>query len=173
MEEKYVFLTPQWVHEVTRVVQAARSTDKSFGKMAQGFSLTLLYLIAELPPGLKEQYNGSQLAVLVQLEKGMVKKLQLGTEVPKDKVEFTVSSNYGVARQIFLGETNPATAFIDRQIKVEPLSRVYQRPRFTAKAIVTGNALLKIARRVPTVYLQNEQPVAKESGTGKPSLSGA
>lgn len=50
------------------------------------------------------------------------------------------------------GVTRPAVAYIDHQIKVEPLKRVYARPKFTAKAIVTANAILKIARRVPTRF---------------------
>jgi putative sterol carrier protein len=155
MSDEYLFLSPEWVHEVTRVVQSARTTDKDFGKLAQSFSVSLVYFITELPSVLREQYKGSQLTVLVQLDKGTVKKLCLGTEVPQGKNDFIVSSSYGVARQIFQGQANPATVFIDRRIKVEPMRRVYQRPRFTAKAIVTGNALLKIARRVLTVYAQD------------------
>ncbi|MBI2304680.1 MAG: hypothetical protein HYU86_08055 [Chloroflexi bacterium] len=152
MSEGYQFLSPEWVREVTKVVQGARSTDKDFGKLAQGFSLTLVYLITELPKALGELHNGQQLVVLVQLDKGMVKKLWLGPELPSDKYDFMISSWYSVAKRIFLGKINPATAFIDRKIVVEPLKRVYQRPRFTAKAIVTGNAMLKIARQVPTVF---------------------
>lgn len=155
MEEGFLFLSREWVHEVTRVVQAARSTDKDFGKLAQGFSLTLVYVVTELPQSLRVLHGGPQLVVLVQLDTGSVRRLWLGTEVPRDRYDFIVSSNYSLAKQIFLGEANPATAFIDRQLRVEPLRRVYQRPRFTAKAIVTGNALLRIAKRVLTIFPQN------------------
>jgi len=78
--------------------------------------------------------------------------LKIVKNVPREKHDFMVSSSYSLAKQIFLGEANPATAFIDRQFKVEPMRRVYQRPRFTAKAIVTGNVMLKVARRVTTIF---------------------
>jgi putative sterol carrier protein len=83
----------------------------------------------------------------------MVRKLWIGTSLPKEKIDFTVSSSYKIAKQIFLGELNPATAFINGQFKVEPLSKVYLRPRFSAKSVVTGNFMLKIARQVPTRFV--------------------
>jgi putative sterol carrier protein len=152
MKDEYLFLSPEWVHQATRAIQAARSTDKNFGKLAQSFSMSLIYVVTELPQCLREVHGGPQLVVLVQLDKGTVRRLWLGTDVPGDKHDFIVSSSYSLAKQIFCGEGNPATAFIDRKFKVEPMSRVYQRPRFTAKAIVTGNAMLKVARRVATVF---------------------
>jgi len=152
MKEVYLFLSPEWVHEATRVIQAARSADKDFGKLAQSFSLTLIYVVTGLPQSLREIHGGPQLVVLVQLDKGTVRRLLLGTDVPGVKHDFLVSSSYSLAKQIFCGEGNPATAFIDRQFKVEPMRRVYQRPRFTAKGIVTGNAMLKVARRVATIF---------------------
>ena len=163
MEEGYLFLTPEWVHEATRAIQSARSTDKNFGKLAQSFSLSLIYVVTELPQCLREIHGGPQLVVLVQLDKGTVRRLWLGTEVPGDKHDFLVSSSYSLAKQIFCGEGNPATAFIDRQFKVEPMSRVYQRPRFTARAIVTGNAMLKVAKRVATVFPPDGGPKATTS----------
>ncbi|MBU2009095.1 MAG: hypothetical protein KJ624_04545 [Chloroflexi bacterium] len=163
MKEEYLFLSPEWVHEAVRAIQAARGTDKSFGKLAQSFSLILIYVVTELPQSLREIHGGPQLVVLVHLEKGTVRRLWLGTEVPGDKHDFMVSSSYSLARQIFCGEANPATAFIDRQFKVEPMRRVYQRPKFTAKAIVTGNAMLKVARRVATIFPPDGGPRATAS----------
>jgi len=154
MSKEYLFLSPEWVHEAVRVIQATRSGDQSFQEMTRDFNLNLVYQITDLPYRLREIHGGAQLVISIQLDKGMVKKLQLGTEMPEGKRDFTVTTNYTAAQQMFLGETNPATAFIDREIKVEPLRRVYQRPRFTAKAIVTANALLKIARSMPTIYPQ-------------------
>ncbi len=154
MEEGMLFLSPEWVHEAVRTVQAARSADKSFDEMTHDFSLTLQYMVTDLPQRLRDIHGGPQLAIMVQLHRGTVKSLQLGTEVSGDKKDFTVTTNYTAAKRMFSGEANPATAFIDREITVEPLRRVYQRPKFTAKAIVTANALLKIAKRVPTIFPQ-------------------
>ncbi|MBI4295389.1 MAG: hypothetical protein HY669_04400 [Chloroflexi bacterium] len=156
MNEGRLFLSPEWVHEVTRVVQSARGSDANFRKLTQGFSLSLLYVITELPQSLRELHNGAQLAILVQLDKGTVRKILLGTGTPEDKVNFTVSSSYSLAKRIFIGEMNPAVAFIDRQLKVDPLREVYRRPRFTARAITAGNALLKVARHVLTVFPQDD-----------------
>jgi len=67
----------------------------------------------------------------------------VGIGIPDDKVDFTITSKYDLAKRIFAGEVNAATAFIDREIKVDPMRKIYQRPRFTARAITSGNALLK------------------------------
>ncbi len=153
---EYQFLSPEWVYEVTRVVQAAQVKDKDFGELASGFSLTLAYQITDVPLGLSEQYGGSQLIILVNLNKGKVRKLTIGTELPEENADFTITSSYDVAKRIFLGELNAATSFISRELKIEPMSRVYRDPRFTAKSIVTGNLILKLARQVPTVFADNE-----------------
>jgi len=152
MQECYLFLSHEWVHEVTRVVQSARGGDASFKKMTQAFSLSLLYLITDLPQKLTELHNGTQIAILVQVDKGTVRKLVVGTVTPDEKVDFTIKSKYDLAKRIFTGEINAAVAFIDREIEVEPMRKIYQRPRFTARAITSGNALLKVAQRIPTVY---------------------
>lgn len=152
----YPFLSREWVHEATHVVQAARTSNKEFGKLIEGFTVNLLYLITDFHPNLAAFYGSSQLAIFVKIDKGKVRKLLVGGEPPREKIDFTVASDYSVAKRLFLGELNPATSFVNRQIKVEPLSRVYQRPRFTAKSIVAGNAILRIVRKVPTVFLPED-----------------
>jgi len=152
MQESYLFLSHEWVHEVTRIVQSARGCDSSFKKVTQSFSLSLLYLITELPQKLTALHNGSQIAILVQVDKGTVRKLVVGAVTPDEKVDFTIKSKYDLAKRIFTGEINAAVAFIDREIEVEPMHKIYQRPRFTAQAITSGNALLKVAQRIPTIY---------------------
>lgn len=147
-----VFLSPGWVHHVARVVQAARARDKEFGKLASGFSLNLAYLITDVAEKTRKEYGGDRLVIFVGLDKGRIRKLDVSTELPQEKIDFTVTSNYEVAKRIFAGEVNVATSFINKEIKVEPMSRVYRNPRFTAKSIVAGNLMLKIARQVPTVF---------------------
>ncbi len=149
----YPFLSPKWVHEVTRVVQAAQLKDKQFGELCADFSLTLAYQITDVPLGQSEQIGSPRLFISVKLDKGKVRGLTINTELPDDNADFTITSSYEVAKKIFLGELNAATAFIHRVLKVEPMSRVYRDPRFTAKAIVTANLLLKFARQVPTVFI--------------------
>ncbi|MCL7387661.1 MAG: SCP2 sterol-binding domain-containing protein [Thaumarchaeota archaeon] len=157
MENKLIFLSQEWIHEVTKVVQAARIGDEEFKRMTSNFSLNLLYKISGLPAGLRQLYLGKdEICFFIKLEKGSVKKLQIGTNVPNEKIDFTVSSNYDVAKRIFTGELNLATAFFNQQFKVEPQSRLYRNPRFAARAIVVGNRIFKIARQVPTHFLSDE-----------------
>jgi putative sterol carrier protein len=152
--DTYVFLSPEWVYEVTRVVQYARRTDEDFGRMASDFSLSLAYVIDGIPEELRPYYDGSgQVAIFVQLDHGSVRKIRVGTQPPGEDVDFTVASNYRVAKQIFEGELNAATSFISRQLKVDPIQKAYREPRFAARSIVTGNLLLKIARQVPTAFV--------------------
>ncbi len=157
MKEELLFLSPEWVHEITKVVQGSIARDENLKKMTSGYSLNLAYVFKELPLKLGELYsNGQQLVLFVQLDGGKVKRLWIRTELPEEKVDFTISSDYSVVNQIFRGKLNPATAFINRQLKVEPMSRVYRRPKFTAKSIVIANQLLKIAMQVPTRFADHE-----------------
>ncbi len=156
----YLFLSQEWIHEVARTIQTTRQTDEQFGKLAEGFSIGLMYVITEPPPILKERYKGSRLTFFVRLEKGVVRKLEIGTEPPLEKKDFTLTSTYEVAKQFYLGERNPANSYISGQLKIEPLSRVYRNPAFTAKAIVTGNMMLKIARQVPTEFTPDGKATA-------------
>lgn len=157
MNENLLFLSPEWVHEITKVVQGNIARDANLRKITSGYSLNLAYVFTELPLKLGELYsNGQQLVLFVQLDEGRVRKLWIRTEVPQEKVDFTISSDYSVVNQIFQGKLNPATAFINRQLKVEPMSRVYRRPKFTAKSIVIANQLLKIALQVPTRFPDHE-----------------
>lgn len=150
---EYLFLSPQWVHEVTKVVQSAHRTNEDFGKMASGFSLTLVYLIRSLPQHLRDMYGRHDRAVIfVKLDKGTIRKIRIGTELPKEDVDFTVASDYRTARDTFEGKLNAATSFINNVFQVEPMQRFYQQPRFAAKSIVAGNMILNIARNVPSAF---------------------
>jgi len=157
LENKLLFLSQEWIREVTKTVQAARISDEEFKRMTSNFTLNLLYKISGLPAGLKQLYSGKdEICFFIKLEKGSVRKLQIGTDVPNEKIDFTVSSDYQIAKQIFTGELNLATAFFNRQFKVEPQSKLYRNPRFAARTIVVGNRIFKIARQVPTHFLSNE-----------------
>ena len=160
MEKRLIFLSQEWIHEVTKVVQAARITDEEFRRMTSNFTLNLLYKISGLPAGLRQLYSGKdEIYFFIKLEKGSVRKLQVGGEKPNEKIDFTVSSDYDVAKQIVTGELSLATAFFNRQFKVEPQRRLYRNPRFAARAIVVGNRIFKIAKQVPTHFLSKEDSV--------------
>jgi len=159
LEKRLIFLSQEWIHEVTKVVQAARITDEEFRRMTSNFTLNLLYKISGLPAGLRQLYGKDEIYFFIKLEKGSVRKLQVGAEMPNEKIDFTVSSDYDVAKQIVTGELSLATAFFNRQFKVEPQRRLYRNPRFAARAIVVGNRIFKIAKQVPTHFLSKEDSV--------------
>jgi hypothetical protein len=93
------------------------------------------------------------MVIFVRLHNGTVQKLGIGTRLPLgEKVDFTILSGYKEAKRIFTGETNPASAFVNRQIQVKPIREVYRRPRFTARSIVGGNLMLKVIRNIPTTF---------------------
>ncbi len=158
MEEKRFFLYQDWIHEVTRVVQGARAKDEELRKYTSDYSLNLAYVITELPEKLKEIYS-EQLVLFVKLDKGVVQKLEIGIEIPEENIDFTVFSSHDTAKKIFTEKLNPASAFIKKQLKVEPLGKIYKMPRFTARSIITGNMILKYARQVPTEFVDKENEI--------------
>lgn len=155
MPEKLMFLSPEWVHEAVRIVQSARGKDEEFRKLTSGYSLNLAYVITNIPSRLKELYRSEQIILFIQLDKGVVKNFEILTKLPAEKIDFTISSSYSVVKQIFSEQLSATTAFMNRQLKVEPFSMVYRRPRFTAKSIVVGNMILKFCRQIPTDYMLN------------------
>ena len=154
--KEFLFLSQEWIHEAARTAQAARQTDENFAELTSGFSLSLLYVITELPQELKTYYNSHHVAIFVQLEKGMVRELEVGIGIPEDKIDFTVTTRYGVAKQLYLAKTDPGTLFVNRELSVEPMSRVYEDPKFSANCIVIANRMLKLTRQVPTVFVPEE-----------------
>ncbi len=105
MKEDLLFLSPEWVHEITKVVQGSIARDENLKKMTSGYSLNLAYVFTELPVKVRQLYsNGQQLVLFVQLDGGKVKRLWIRTELPEEKVDFTISSDYGVVNQIFQGK---------------------------------------------------------------------
>ncbi len=162
LEEKpLAFLTQEWIYEVTRVVQGARAKDEELRKYTSDYSLNLAYVITDLPEKLKEIYTKSAKAVsekivlFIKLDKGVVQKLEIGIEIPQENIDFTIYSTHDTAKKIFTEKLNPASAFIRKQLKVEPIGKIYKMPRFTAKSIITGNMILKYARLVPTDFQEN------------------
>jgi putative sterol carrier protein len=150
---RQVFLSKNWIHNVVRAIEKAKAEDKSFRSLTYGFSLSLAYVITDLPEELRSRYGGNEAAIFIELEDGFLRKLIVNKEIPADKsVDFTVKSSYEVAKKIFLGELKPATAFIKRKVKIKPFMKLYQDPAFTAKSIIAINAMLKIIKGVPTIF---------------------
>ncbi|MEK7405553.1 MAG: hypothetical protein AAB225_10635 [Acidobacteriota bacterium] len=149
-----LFLSPTWIHTVAEAVRTARQTDSYFRQLTSGFTQRVAYLINDIPRELSEHYGGGNCVVIqVQLDKGVLRGIRIGAESPNGKVDLTVTCDYQVARQLFQGELGPASAFLNRRFQIEPFRALYRKPQLAAKSIVAGNVVLRIARRVPTVFL--------------------
>lgn len=154
--KKRLFLSPGWVDQAVKTIQLARVTDRQFRSLVRGLTLDLVYLIWDIPPALRSLYGADRLTIFVELERGKLRNIWSGTEAPSNEADFTVGSNYKTFKQIYVGEINPATAFINRDVKVEPMARLYRNPAFSARSISTGNHMLRILQKVPTAF---ERPV--------------
>lgn len=147
------FLSDRWVREVIATIEQAKSRDPGVRSLASEFSLSWSYVIRHLPQSLEEEYVSDKLLIYVKVDRGTVRHFTLGTEPPKGTApDFTVESSYDTAKKIFLGELNPAAAFIRRHVKVSPLMKLYADPAFTAKSLTAINVLLRVAQKVPTVF---------------------
>ena len=151
---EYVFLSPEWVHEVTRLVQLARKSDVYFRNLASGFSLSWVYLIHDIPHGLQRHYNGDGRAVIfARVDKGVVRSIEVRRGLPKEKFQLILASDYGVAKRLFLGKSSPLTSFLRGQLKVSPVDGFRQWPKFATKSALIASEVLKVARKVPTAFV--------------------
>lgn len=116
-------------------------------------SLNLACLIRNLPAVLRSWYAGSRrLVIVARIVKGTVSKVEIATELPQDKVHLLLAGDYRLYERIFRGESSLATSFISGRLRVEPVHDFPAWPKLAAKSLVTGNLLLKIVRKVPTVF---------------------
>lgn len=151
-ENSLLFLSPAWVDEAVKAVQLARVTDKQFRKLVSGLTLDLIYVITGVPSTLRDLYGDDNLIIFVELKAGKLRNIRSGTAAPDRDADFTVTSDYKTFKQIYVGQINAATAFINRDVKVEPMARLYRNPAFSARSISTGNSMIRILQQVPTVF---------------------
>jgi putative sterol carrier protein len=148
-----VFLSEDWVKKIGAIIEKAKATNLEVMELASEFSLGVAYKIEELPKRLRDMYGSERVTIYVELDKGILKKFTAEKEVSNGKdPDFTVESKYSVAKKIFLGEMNLASAFVRRAFKVKPFRRIYANPSFSAKSLTTFNVLLKVMSEVETEY---------------------
>lgn len=158
--QDYVFLSPEWVHEVARVVDTARANDQYFGNLVADLNLNLLYKIRKLPERLRKHYGGSSEAIIfAAVKKGVAQRIVIGTEAPSEPVHVVVTLDYKVAKQLYLGESSPAASVISQRVLAKPVNGFPHWPRVAAKSLVTVNRVLRIARKVPTQFQQPREAV--------------
>ncbi len=151
--DEYVFLSPEWIREVTRVVQSVREADPYFRNRLTDYSLNVVYVIRNFPGVLRNWYGGGgQGVIFVRLDQGIVHRIEIGRAPPTDEVDLIVTIEYGVAKQLLLGESGLAATLMNGQVKAEPANGFRRWPTLAAKSLVTASRMLKIARTVPSVF---------------------
>ncbi len=150
--KEYLFLSREWIIEATRAIEEAKRVDEEFRELARGFTLTVAYIVKNLPRRLRELYGSDVITILIKLEEGVLKKLEISPGQVKHDADFRVESDYEVAKKLFSGELSAGSAFVKKKISVGPISKLYMNPAFTARSLVTASKMLKIMARVPTKY---------------------
>jgi putative sterol carrier protein len=147
--KRYLFLSPEWVHEVAAAVQAAQKEDRYFRDLASAFTMRFACRIQGVPPELREMYGAVDVVVVVHLRKGSVQALDVRGEVPEENLDLVVTSDYRIAKRIASGKASTAASFLSGKVRVQP-RKGRQRPLELAKSLVTATEVVKIARQVPT-----------------------
>ena len=150
---EHLFMTPEWVQEVRRVVEAAKHEDLYFRLLVSDFTMNVKYVIQGLPENLRPMYGGKgEAAVYVQLHKGSARQVQFGRKPSGLEIHLLVTIDYETAKRLFLGESSPARVVITRRLRAEPVNGFRLWQKVAAKSIVTANCVLRTARKVPTVF---------------------
>ena len=151
--DEHVFLTPRWIEEVRRVVEAAKQADLHFRLLVNDFTMNVKYVIRDLPEGLRRVYGGkSEAAVYVRLHEGSVQQIRLGRKPARQEIHLVVTIDYHTAKQLFLGHSSPARVVISRRLKARPVNGFRHWHKVAARSIVTANRVLRTARKVPTAF---------------------
>jgi hypothetical protein len=148
----HYFLSPEWVQEAVRTLQAACKSNPYFKGLLARFNLNLVYVVRKLPSHLKQSYGGDQVVVFARLKKGAVTGVEVGAGMPQEEYHLLVKSDYKVAKSLILGQSSPVTCFFMRRLAVEPMEGFDQWPSYVPKAIPTANMVLRVVRGVPTEF---------------------
>lgn len=149
-----LFLSKAWMDKIVSAIEDARAIDPELMAKTSEFSLSVAYVVENLPQKLKDLYKSDKVVIYVEMEKGNLKQFNVGKEMPNEKfTDFIVTTNYEIAKKNFQGELNLLSTFIKRLVKVSPWRKISMNPTFTIKSLATMLALMKVMREVPTRYL--------------------
>lgn len=150
---EHVFLSPDWVRVVARTLQSACKANPYLKNLVSRFNLNLVYVVRKLPAELKRSYGNDQAVFLARVHKGTVAGVEVAAEMPSQPYHLLVTSDYKVARSLFLGQSSPVASFMMRRLSVQPQDGFIEWwPKHVPKAIVTANMVLKVMRAVPTEF---------------------
>jgi len=146
-----LFLSPEWIHEVAAAVRRALGSDLYFRNLASMFTLRFACLVRDLPPELRQAYGAEVAVIVVNLQGGNVRKVEIRDEVPRDNIDLVITSDYRVAKGILLGRLSAPGSFLSGKVRVQPVNGL-RRQLSIAKSLVTASEVVKIARQVPAAF---------------------
>ena len=151
--EDFLFLSPEWISAVSEAVESAKTADIYFRSLVSDLTLGVVYIIRKIPSALRPHYGGSQRAVIsVRLRSGVLERIEIGSPPPDNGVHLTVTTDYDVAKGLFLGEMSPALTLMSRRVQAKPAPEFRQWPKLAAKSLITASKILRTARKIPTVF---------------------
>lgn len=148
---QYRFLSPEWVHEVAFAVRRAIGKDLYFRNLASMFTMRFACLVRNLPPELRQAYGADEAVIVVNLQKGVLRRVEVRSELPRDNLDLVITSDYRVAKGILLGKLSAPGSFLSGRVRVQPVNGM-RRPLSIAKSLVTASEVVKIARQVPAAF---------------------
>jgi len=149
--KNFVFLSREWVTSAVLEIEKAKANNEELRKRLSGVNFRLAFKVTDIPPKLRELYGSDQIIAYFKIDNGDLKDFLLTNKAPKD-VDFTITAEYAVAKEIFEGKVDPLTAFTNFMVRVRPFRRLFSNPLSSAKLLSIANDLLKLVKNVPTIF---------------------
>lgn len=146
------FLSEEWINEAVRLIEEAKIFDETVRSLSSELSLSVAYIIRDLPDRLKKDY-GNILTIYVELDRGTTKKFAIHKGSSENILaDYIVESTYDIAKKIFSGEMNPGLAFFSKLVKIKSASKIHLNLVFITKSLILFSALLRYIRKIPTTW---------------------
>jgi len=149
--KNFIFLSREWITSAVLEFEKAKANNEKLRKRLSGVNFRLAFKVIDIPPKLRELYGSDQIVAYFKIDNGDLKDFLLTNKAPKD-VDFTITAEYAVAKEIFEGKVDLLTAFTNFMVRVRPFQRLFSNPLSSAKLLSIANDLLKFVKNVPTIF---------------------
>jgi hypothetical protein len=147
-----LFLSPEWIEEVVRVVRRGREQDMILRRASAHFSFRVQYEICGLPRELRACHHGRDRATIaIELRRGIPVQVLTNPEQAIEP-EISVQCGYEVARGLLAGELSPGASFFNGLLEVKFSRSTPRRPNFLARSVTAAHQALRFARSVPVRF---------------------
>lgn len=66
LQQDSLFLSDEWVRKAVGLIEKAKASDEDVRNLTSEFSLSVAYVIDQLPEGLKRIYGGDKVAIYIE-----------------------------------------------------------------------------------------------------------